>query len=173
MLTSTHIPCASWKSSSKKKCLTAYAHWLKTEAKRCNFTNDKATIRILIKGLRNTHSRTTNIYEKGPQMPSNAISDVEKCNAIQQLTATITQSSKVNMMSNNEERCFQCQEHGNIARNFPNIKCFECDEYGHIVMDCPHKIPPSGIPTKHHQPTLHKSHHTRSSSRYCYEDRDR
>ena len=48
------------------------------------------------------------------------------------------------MMSNDEDHCFQCQEQGYIARNYPNIRCFKCDEYGHIVMDCPHRIPPSG-----------------------------
>ena len=73
----------------------------------------------------------------------------------------------------NEDHCFQCQEHGYIARNCPNIRCFRCDEYGHIVMDCPHRIPLLGAPAKHHQSKLHKSHYTRSGSRQCCEDRDR
>ena len=42
-----------------KESLAAYVHWLKTETKRCNFTNDAATIRIFIKGLRNAHSLST------------------------------------------------------------------------------------------------------------------
>ena len=60
-------------------------------------------------------SLATHIYEKGPQTLSDAISKVEKFNVVQQLTVTITPPSMVNMMSNNEERCFQCQEHGHIV----------------------------------------------------------
>ena len=104
---------------------------------------------------------------------SDTISEVEKLNTVQQLTETITPPSMVNMMSNNEDCYFQCQEHGHIARNFTNISCFECDEYGHIVMDCPHWIPPLGTSAKHHQAKLHKSHHTWSSSRHHHKDRDR
>ena len=88
------------------------------------------------------------------------------------LTTTITSPSTVNMMSNNKDRCFQCQDHGHIARNCPNISCFEYDEYGHIVMDCPNKIPPSGTSANHYQPRPHRSHHARSSSRHCYEERE-
>ena len=60
--------------------------------------NDAATIRIFIKGLKNAHNLATCIYEKGLQMLSEAISKVEKLNAVQQLTATITPPSMVNMM---------------------------------------------------------------------------
>ena len=81
--------------------------------------------------------------------------------------------STVNMMSNNEDRCFQCQEQGNIARNCPKIRCYKCDEYGHIVIDCPHRISPLGTPAKCHQPRPHRDHLTRSSSRHHHEDRDR
>ena len=35
----------------EKESLAAYVHRFKAEAKRCNFTNDAATIRIFIKGL--------------------------------------------------------------------------------------------------------------------------
>ena len=127
-----------------------------------------AIIRIFIKGLKNAHSLGTCIYEKGLQTHNDAISKVEKLNAVKQLTATITPPSMVNMVSSDKDRCFQCQEHGHIARNCPRIRCFECDEYGTIVMDCPHKIPPLRTPTKDHQPRLHKSHHARSSSRQYY-----
>ena len=106
-------------------------------------------------------------------MLNDTISKVENLNAVQQLTATITPPSVVNMMTNNEDRCFQCQEHSHIARHCPNIRCFDCDEYGHFVMDCPYKISPVGTPAKHHQSKLHKSHHATSSSRHCFEDRDR
>ena len=39
-----------------KESLTAYIHRFKREAKRCNFTNDGATVRIFVKGLKNAHS---------------------------------------------------------------------------------------------------------------------
>ena len=84
------------------------------EAKCCNFTNDTATIRIFVKGLRNAHSLAANIYEKDPQTLKDAITGVEKFNAAQ-LTTTIIPSSKVNMMSNEDYQCFQCQEPGHIA----------------------------------------------------------
>ena len=157
----------------EKESLAAYVHWFKAEVKRCNFTNDVATIRIFIKGLKNAHSLDTHICEKGSQKLSNVISVAEKLNNVQQLTATITPPSTVNMMTNGKDRCLQCQKHGHTARNCPNIRCFECAEYGHIVMDCPHRIPPSGTPAKPHQPKPQKSQHTRSSSRHLHEDRDR
>ena len=50
----------------EKESLAAYIHHFKTEAKRCNFTNNPATIRIFIKGLKNAHRLATQIYEKGP-----------------------------------------------------------------------------------------------------------
>ena len=88
--------------------LAPYAHWFKTEATRCNFTNDMSSVRIYIKGLKNAHSLATCIYEKGLQTLNDVISEVEKLNAVQQVTATITPPSTVNMMSNDEERYFQC-----------------------------------------------------------------
>ena len=157
----------------EKESLAAYIHQFRMEAKRCNFTNDAATIRIFIKGLTNTHSLAIHIYRKGPQMLNDAISEVEKLNTVQQLTATITPTSMVNMMMNSEDKCFQCWKHGLIARHCPNIRCFECDECSHIVTDCPHMNPPSGTPAKHHQSKLHKGQHARSSLRHCYEDRDK
>ena len=73
-----------------KESLAAYIHQFKTEAKCCNFTNDTATIRIFLKGLRNAHSVATRIYEKDPQTLKDAITKgVERFNAAQQLTATI------------------------------------------------------------------------------------
>ena len=91
-----------------KKSLAAYIHWFKTEDKRCNFTNAVATIIIFIKGLKNAHSLSTHIYEKGPQILTDTISEVEELNAIQQLTALIIPTSTVNVMSNEEVHCFQC-----------------------------------------------------------------
>ena len=134
----------------EKESLTAYIHCFKREAKRCNFTNNTATIRIFIKGLKNVHSLATHIYEKGPQTLADAIAEVEKLQAAQQLTATLIPSSTVNVMLHEEDHCFQCQESGHIACHCPNVQCYECDEYRHIVVDCPHRIPPSGIPACHH-----------------------
>ena len=70
----------------EKESLAAYIHRLKTEAKRCNFTSDAATIRIFIKGLNNAHNLALHIYEKGPQMLTDVMSEVEKCDATQQPT---------------------------------------------------------------------------------------
>ena len=54
-------------------------------------------------------------YEKGPQTFMDAISEVEKLNATQQLMAMITLPSTVNVMLNEEDCCFQCQEPGHIT----------------------------------------------------------
>ena len=48
----TSISCFMEIQQWEKESLTAYIHWFKTEAKRCNFTNNAATIRIFIKGLK-------------------------------------------------------------------------------------------------------------------------
>ena len=119
----------------EKESLRAYIHHFTTEGKRCNFTNHIATIRIFVKGLKNTHMLAAQIYKKGPQTLTDAISEVEKFQATQQLTVTLTPSSTVNIMSHEEYCCFQCQESGHIAHHCPNVQCFKCDEYGHIVMD--------------------------------------
>ena len=99
----------------EKESLAVYIHRFKTEPKRCNFTNDATTIRIFVKGLKNAHTLATCIYEKGPQMLTDAISEVEKLNATQQLTAMIIPPSMVNLMSHEEDCCFQCQEQGHVA----------------------------------------------------------
>ena len=155
----------------EEEFLTAYIHHFKIEAKRCNFTNNVATKNIFVKGLKNYHSLATQIYEKRPQTLADAISEVEKLQATQQLTATLIPSSTVNVMSLEEDYCFQCQESGHLAHHCPNVCCFKCDEYGHIVMDCLHRIPPSGTPACHHRPKSHSSHHTKSTS--CHHNKDR
>ena len=133
----------------EKESLAAYIHHFKREASRCKFDNGAATIRIFIKGLRNAHTLATRVYEKGPQSLADAIKEVEKFQAAQQLTATLLPSSSVNTISNEDHKCFQCQELGHIACHCPYIKCFNCDEYGHVAADCPNKIPPSGMPAGH------------------------
>ena len=82
-----------------KESLAAYIHRFKREAKRCNFTNNAATIRIFVKGLRNTHTLAAHVYEEGPQTLADTISEVEKLQAVQQLTATLLPCSTVNVMS--------------------------------------------------------------------------
>ena len=49
----------------EKEFLAMYIHHFKKEAMRCNFTNNTATIRIFVKGLKDTHTLATGIYEKG------------------------------------------------------------------------------------------------------------
>ena len=101
------------------------------------------------KFLRTAHTLAAHVYEKGPQTLTDAISEVEKLQAAQQLTATLLLSSTVNVMTNEGDQCFQCQELGHIACNCPNVHCFECNEYGHIAVDCLDRIPPSGTPACH------------------------
>ena len=156
-----------------EESLAAYIHRFKREAKRCNFTNNVATIRIFVKDLKNVHTLATFGYEKGPQTPADTISKVEKLQAVQQLTATLLPSSTVNVMSNEDDQCFQCQELGHIACHCPNVYCFECDEYGYIVADCPDRILPSGTPRHCHRQNSSTRHHTRSTSRCHHQDRYR
>ena len=132
-----------------KESLAAYIHRFKREAKRCNFTNNAATIRIFVKGLKNAQPLAAHVYEKGPQTLTDAISEVEKLQAAQQLTATLLPSSAVNVMTNEGDQCFQCQELGHIASNCPNVHCFECNKCGHIAVDCLDRIPPSNTPACH------------------------
>ena len=141
--------------------LAAYIHRFKREAKRCNFTNNAATIRIFGNSLKNTHTLAACIYEKGPQTLTDDISEVEKLHAAQQLTATLLPSSSVNVMTNEGDQCFQCQELGHIACNCPYMHCFECDEYVHMAADCLDRILPSGTPACHRR--QHIRHCTRST----------
>ena len=99
----------------EKESLAGYVHQFKTEAKQCEFTYDVAIIRIFIEGLRNAHSLAARIYEKDPQTLKNAITEVEKLSAAQKLIVTIIPSSVINMMSNEDNQCFQCQETGHIT----------------------------------------------------------
>ena len=102
-------------TTKDKESLAVYIHHFKREAKRCNFTSNAATIRIFVKGLKDTHTLATRIYEKGLQTLVDTISEVEKLQATQQLAATLIASSTVNMMSNEEDCCLQCREAGHIA----------------------------------------------------------
>ena len=72
-----------------KELLAAYIHTFKREAKRCNYTNNTATIQIFVKGLKSTHTLAARVYEKRPQTLADAISEVKKLQAAQQLTTTL------------------------------------------------------------------------------------
>ena len=87
----------------EKESLAVCIHHFKREAKRCNFTNSATTIRIFVKGLKNAHTLATPVYEKGPRTLADAISEVEKLQAVQQLTATLLSSSTVTVMSHKED----------------------------------------------------------------------
>ena len=122
------------------------------------------------------HTIVTKVYEKGPQTLAEAIREVEKLQAAQQLTSSLLPMSSVNAMSSDQERCFQCQEVGHMARYCPHIRCYDCDNYGHVAMDCPDKIPPSGTPACHRPGPSKRSR--RSSPKYntqtscsCHEHR--
>ena len=115
----------------------SYIHHFKSETNKCNFNNNAAMIWIFIKGLKNAHTLATRVYEKGPQSLADAIREVEKVQAAQQLTTMLLPSSTVNIISSDDDKCFQCQESGNMACHCPHIKCFDCDEYGHVATDCP------------------------------------
>ena len=157
----------------EKESLAAYIHRFKREAKRWNCTNNAATIHIFVKGLKNAHTLAAHVYERGPQTLSDAISEVEKLQAAQQLTTTLLPLSTVSMMSNEGDQCFKCQELGHIACHCPNIRCFDCDEYGHVAADCPDRIPPTGTPAYHKRHHSNTRHHTRSTSRQHHRGRHR
>ena len=105
-----------------KESLATYVHRFKREANRCKFDNDATTIRIFLKGLKNAHIIATKVYEKGPQTLAEAIREVEKLQAAQRLTSSLLPTSSVNVMTTDQERCFQCQE------------------VGHMACYCPHKM---------------------------------
>ena len=167
----TSVSCFTDIPQKDKESLAAYICRFKREAQSCNFANNAATIRIFVKGLKNAHILAARVYEKGPQTLADTISEVEKLQAVQQLTATLLPLSTVNVMSNEEEQCFQCQELGHITHHCLNVHCFDCNGYGHIAMDCPDRIPPSGTPAHHTRQNSNTRHHPRSTSRYHHRDR--
>ena len=88
------VSCLMEIQQKEKDSMAAYIHHFKREASRCKFDNDAAIIRIFIKGLMNVHTLATRVYEKGPQSLADAIKEVEKLQAAQQLTATTLLLSK-------------------------------------------------------------------------------
>ena len=142
----TSISCFMDIQQKEKESLAAYIHHFKWEASRCKFDNDTTNIRIFMKRLKNAHTLATKVYEKGPQSLADAKREVEKLQAAQQLTSTLLPPSLVNIMSSDDNKCFQCQETGHMACYCPHIRCFDCDDYGHVAADCPDKILPSSLP---------------------------
>ena len=72
-----------------KESLATYVHRFKWEANGCKFNNDATTIQIFLKGLNNAHTIATKVYERGPQTLSEAIKEVEKLQAAQQITSSL------------------------------------------------------------------------------------
>ena len=161
----TSISCFMDIQQTDRESLATYVHRFKREASRCKFNNDAATIRIFLKGLKNAHTIATKVYKKGPQTLAEAIKEVEKLQALQQITYTLLPTSLVNTMSSENNRCFQCQEIGHMACYCPHIWCFDCDNYGHVAMDCPDKISPSGTPACY-KSNLTTNRCNRSTSRH-------
>ena len=87
-----------------RESLATYVHRFKQEGRRCKFNNDAATIRIFLKGLKNAHTIATKVYEKGPQNLADAIKEVEKLQATQQITSTLLPTSLVNTMTSDNDR---------------------------------------------------------------------
>ena len=143
------ISCFKEIQQREKESLAAYIHCFKREASRCKFNNDAATIQIFIKVLKNAHILATRVYEKAPQSLADAIREIEKLQATQQLRSTLLSSSSVNTMSSDDNKCFQCQELGHITHYCPSIRCVDCTDYGHVTADCPDKILPSGVLARH------------------------
>ena len=160
----TSISCFMDIQQTDKESLAAYVHRFKWKASRCEFNNDTATIRIFLKGLKDAHTIPTKVYKKGPQTLTEAIKEVKKLQATQQIASTLLPTSLVNTMSSDNDRCFQCQEIAHMACYCPYVWCYNCDIYGHVAMDCPDKIPPSGTPAHHR--TNANDRHDRSSSRH-------
>ena len=63
------------------------------------------------------HTIATKFYEKGPQTLAEAIKEVEKLQAAQQITSSLLPVSSVNTSDN--DRCFQCKEVGHMAHYCP------------------------------------------------------
>ena len=120
----TSVSCFMEIKQNDKESLAAYIHRFKWEVKRCNFHNNAAAIWIFIKGLKNAHTLASHVYEKGPQTLLDAISEVEKLHTAHQLTATLLPSATVNMMSSEDDKCFQCQDFGTHGMPLPTHMMF-------------------------------------------------
>ena len=120
-----------------KESLATYVHRFKREVNRCKFNNDAATIRIFLKGLKNAHTIATKVYEKGPQTLSEAIKEVEKLQAAQQITSTLLSDSLVNTMSSNNDRSFNAKKLATWHAIVHTYDAMIAINYGHVAMDLP------------------------------------
>ena len=145
----TYAHNTTWHGNTTKENETfaAYVHWFETEAKRCSFNTDTATICIIMKGIWDAHNITPKIYKKDPQTSSEVIKLVEKFNTAKQVTTTLT-SSIINMMSN-DDQCFVCRKTDHIGHHCPEVQCYNCEEFRHFTQECPDKSPPLGAPHHH------------------------
>ena len=124
--------------------LTTYVHHFKTAVNWGTFDNDTVVICIFVMGLWDAQNTTPKIYREDPQTFSEVIRIVEKFNAAEQLTTTLTPST-VSMMSN-DDTCFVCGQTGHFHHHCPDGQCYSCDEFGHFALDCHSRIPLSGTP---------------------------
>ena len=85
-------------------------------------------IQIFIKGLRNAHALATQVYKKGPQNLTDAIREVENPQTAQQLAITLLPSSTVDIMSSEDDKCFQCQESGQHGMPLSLYKMFQLQQ---------------------------------------------
>ena len=122
--------------------LAAYVHHFKTTAK---WLSDSVAIHIFVKGLWDAHTTAAKIYKKDPQTLFEVIRIVEKFNAAQQVTATLT-PFMVSMISN-DDSFLVCGQTGHFDLLCPSAQCSSSDEFSHFVQDCPNKISPSGTHT--------------------------
>ena len=120
-----------------------------------------------MKGLKNAHTQATRVYEKGPQSLADTIREVEKLQVTQELTSTLLPPSSVNIMSSDDDKCFQYQETDHMALYCPHIRCFDCDDYGHVTADCPDKIPPSVLPVQCRDNNTRRQDSSTSQNNYC------
>ena len=72
-------------------------------------------LRLFLKDLKDGHTLAAHVYEKSPQTLADAITEVERLKAAQQLTTSLLPPSTVNTMSTEDERCYQCQALGHMA----------------------------------------------------------
>ena len=111
--------------------------------------------------------------QKGTPAPSKCHQGGRKFQVAQQLTTTLLLSSTVNVMSSENDKCYQSQESGHMACHWPNIRCFNCDKYSHVAVDCPDRIPPSDTPAHHMKHHSSIRHWTRSTSKHHHRHRHR
>ena len=62
----TSVSCFMDIQQKDKESLAAYIHRFKREAKRCNFTNNAATIKIFVKGLKKAHTLAAKLKKRDP-----------------------------------------------------------------------------------------------------------